>query len=666
MELSQRETLTRVASGNFQDEVKAMRARLKKTRGGPFRKWAIRLVQPGKLSRRWDVLVFATLIFTAIVTPMEIAFMGRGLRSKSITSQKNDSAGDKLLFALNRIVDIVFLVELLKHIALATLPETPGDPKPERSSFSTFFCSSRSCSFGGEEEDDDDGFRRPRRQWGSARRDRMLEAKKEAKTMIPIDIIAAIPYDIIALAANDRNVGRFRFLRMLRLLRLLKLGNVGEIIRHILARHALSYATLAICKYIAIIILAAHWMTCIWVLTANLQSNDVYTWVDALADTKNNIDTELGRRKSRILFHRHSVSHRYTRGLYFTVYVLTGLGLGDVVPSTNTETAVAICLIAWGGIMWAFIIGNFCSSLTTIDVHDMAFRQRMDELNYMMEEKKFPPDLRERCRTYFQQSKYQQRISAFGQLEKLMSAGLRAEVAAAAHGPWLQEVWYLKDASRAFVAEISVLLNVFTFAPTEHVDVGPPTLFILRSGLCAKQGRILGTGSVWGADFVVADYLPEKPVVAVALTYVDAITLSRDDLEFVLMDFPTEASRIHGAMLWYLARAHLRVQGREIIKARHGGTPTPKKRPNVISRFASRPLYRERSKLTAYPTQNSRYRRRRATSPSTLQLHHPPAHSSSRPPTPPPPPEDDRDASLSPPHPTIGPRGVVRTSTMEF
>mmetsp|Transcript_37630 Transcript_37630/g.120683 ORF Transcript_37630/g.120683 Transcript_37630/m.120683 type:complete len:575 (-) Transcript_37630:1149-2873(-) len=507
----------------FEEEVAAMRERLKRGSGGALREWATRLGR----ARVWDTLVFATLLFTATVTPMEVAFQKDGVRSKSVASASPESAGMKLLFALNRIVDVVFIVDLLKHALLATMPTSPSSPSSATSS---------------NDNNDKDLTTTGRR---AVMADAASTQRRYARNWLPIDVVAAIPYDLVALAANDGRVSRLRALRMLRLVRLLKLGSVGEIIRHFQISYSLSYASLAILKYLAIIIVAAgvqrtfvqigflssfgrrrslargipffvlrrttpterkntavfplflsdilrrihstnnsqraqvsaHWMTCLWVLTAALQPKRAYTWVEALADSKNDIGTtDLARRSPRTNFRRHSVSHRYARGLYFTVYTLTGLGLGDVVPSTQTETIIATLLIAYGGIIWAYIVGNVCSVVTTMDVHGIAFRQRMDELNYMLKDRNFSTDLRERCRLYFHQSKQQHRVAASAHLVKLMSAGLRAEVAAAANGEWLQQVWYLRNASHAFVAEISVVLSAYTFAPAELVDVKSPSV----------------------------------------------------------------------------------------------------------------------------------------------------------------------------------------------
>lgn len=511
---------------DFDREVQRLRYRLRKN-------WRRRLLDEllDPASQRvlyWNLVVFMALVFTAVVTPVEAAF-SEGIAVKRVTSHEFNSAGDKLLFISNRIIDLVFLVDMLKNIFLVV-----QHPIVIKKSSTV----------------------------SAVAHDRLKHAQALAQTWFPIDLLSVIPFDLIFMGSHSSCILRICVLRLLRFLRLLKLGQSGRILRHWQALHSISFAKLALFKYVSLLFISAHWMSCIWALVAKLQGQHEYTWVDALADSKNAI-------ADRPVFRKHSVPHRYCRGLYFTVYILTGLGLGDVTPSTQIECAVTIAFIIYGGMSWAYIIGNFCSIVTTLDVHGITFRQRMDDLNFYMHDNNFPKELREKCRMYFHKSKHQQRVSAYAQLEKIMSFGLRGEVAAASNGSWLDKVWYLRNASHAFIAELSQELRAFTFTPSETLDLGSPTLFIMRAGIAALSGKILSKGAVWGADFIIEDEESIESRPAIALTYVDSITLGRDNLEAVLLDFPAESLVIRKAIVWYLARALLQQQGRRIIAARN-------------------------------------------------------------------------------------------------
>ena len=79
----------------------------------------------------------------------------------------------------------------------------------------------------------------------------------------------------------------------------------------------------------------------------------------------------------------------------------------------------------------------------------------------------------------------------------------------------------------------------------ERLPVGQ--LYILRRGLVVKLWRFLGTGKVWGEDIIldVPELIDHSQ--AVGLTYAEAYTLRRNDLDEVLHDFPLAATRVHKA-----------------------------------------------------------------------------------------------------------------------
>ena len=53
-------------------------------------------------------------------------------------------------------------------------------------------------------------------------------------------------------------------------------------------------------------------------------------------------------------------------------------------PQNMSEMTVCVILMGFGSIFWAFTVGQFCSIVSTMDLQSVEFRQRMDELNFMM------------------------------------------------------------------------------------------------------------------------------------------------------------------------------------------------------------------------------------------------------------------------------------------
>ena len=136
-------------------------------------------------------------------------------------------------------------------------------------------------------------------------------------------------------------------------------------------------------------------------------------------------------------------AEKYFISLYWSVYILTSIGLGDITPSNLGEYIVALVLMATSSIFWAYTIGNFCSIISTMDMHTVTFRQRMDELNYMMYDLDIPNDTRKRCRAYFHNSKRLKRVSYYHHLEQELSPELRRETKAHYYLPELKKVLHI-------------------------------------------------------------------------------------------------------------------------------------------------------------------------------------------------------------------------------
>ncbi|KAH8096299.1 voltage-gated potassium channel [Aureococcus anophagefferens] len=256
-------------------------------------------------------------------------------------------------------------------------------------------------------------------------------------------------------------------------------------------------------------------------------------WIKQLEHSKRDAD---GNKQ----FHGASVADCYFASLYFTVYTITSVGYGDINPVNRTEMVVNTLFIVTGAIIWAYIIGNFASLLSTVDVYGAQFRQSMDELN----------------------SRNMARVANYRKLEGMMSYALRGEAAAANNLMWLKRVWYLSSATTSCVVEISQCLGQMTFAPLEVVDIAH-TLFVLRRGIASKRGIPFSKGTVWGEDFVLKRLDLADSACACALTYIEVLSLAAADLYRILRYFPAELARVRFAVAFYTVKSCLIRLGRE-------------------------------------------------------------------------------------------------------
>ena len=488
----------------------------------------------GKWMRRYDGVTFFGLLFTALVTPVEVGFLDV------------ECCLDPL-FWINRVVDGIFVVDIGVNFFLAFYDEDKGSMLVKSN---------------------------------------YLIARHYLRGWFLVDFLSVIPYEEALLAVGQRGFNGLTAIRLIRLLRLLKLLRVIRVSR-VFARYetkfAVSYAKLSMLRYIVILIICAHWMACIWGMALRVQGDQTFTWIDDLARRKVND-------KARTLLNKNGAFDQYVRSLYFAIFLITSIGLGDVVPVTNLETVFCTIFMVIGALFWAYTVGNFCSIVSTMDAGNIEFRQRMDELNFMLRDRRFPPELRQKCRMFFFQSKEQRRLINYRRLERHFSKGLRAQVATENNSRWLKKVWYLRDLAAPpnptttttttttgmqpfenskgiFISELSQLLEPYTYAPAECMDEAF-TLFILRRGVAARNGRVLATSSVWGEDFLIEnDDLVDKRFAA-ALTYAEVMMLPWHTFGALCEDYPDVQVVIHKARVFYTVRACLIRIGRERLNER--------------------------------------------------------------------------------------------------
>ncbi|KAJ1446621.1 hypothetical protein M885DRAFT_625110 [Pelagophyceae sp. CCMP2097] len=522
----------------------------------------------GKLMRYWDVVTFAALTFTAIVTPVEVAF------SNETTPLV---AHEIAIFAINRFVDLIFISDIVLQFFVAYYDETNG----------SILVKSHS-----------------------------LIRQRYLRSWFTIDFISTIPFDTLGLLTAGTPF--LKFLKTLRLLRLLKLARVIRASR-ILARweaaavFTFSYAEISMYKFALKLLMWAHWNACLWGMTAHKDvAQDGWTWMKAFERTQaqgtgrfscswgadyrgyhvnefvfeslpkvfasaDGLSAYTGKfepacvEETKLHFDRHNVMNKYFAALYFAVYTMTGIGYGDITATTFPELVVATFIMIAGAVFWAYMIGEFVTLVGSMDVAGNAFRQQMDELNIMMSDKKFARPLRRRCRMFMLHSKQHQRHAGYRSLEKMMSISLRSEVALANNARFIGAVWFLKSATPdVFVADLSQAVQPRVYAPMEVIDLAL-TLFVITNGIAARRGRILSKRAAFGLDFMLENLDLVDTVCAGALSYLEVVSLSRERLLRVLEDpaYEGERARIRHSVVLFTVRARFVQIGAAAIERRH-------------------------------------------------------------------------------------------------
>merc|ERR1711988_1312953 len=89
-----------------------------------------------------------------------------------------------------------------------------------------------------------------------------------------IDLIAVLPFDIIGVVADSKDLNNLKALRIARLLRLFKLLRIlraGRIFDRWESSMAINYSVLTLAKFVALTVVIAHWLACLWHMTVNIE-----------------------------------------------------------------------------------------------------------------------------------------------------------------------------------------------------------------------------------------------------------------------------------------------------------------------------------------------------------------------------------------------------------
>ena len=172
------------------------------------------VVNPKKTGK-WDAVMVICLIFTAIVTPYEVAFL--------------DMSVINALWFINQLVNILFLIDMFINFFLA------------------YF--------------DDEAL-----QWIVSKR---LIAIRYLSGWFIIDFVSIFPFDY--LVPGGSNLRALRIVRLLRLAKLLRVFRASRLIDRWQSRLSLGYGHMTMIKFGVFLIIVCHWLACFWRMVPDIE-----------------------------------------------------------------------------------------------------------------------------------------------------------------------------------------------------------------------------------------------------------------------------------------------------------------------------------------------------------------------------------------------------------
>ena len=456
----------------------------------------------------WDGSVTACLLFTALVTPIEVCLL---------PDHSFEISGMIYLFIVNRCIDAFFFADCILNFFFA--------------------------------------YQEPAAQGGRWVLKSHLIRKHYLSTWFTVDIISTVPFDLfLQVGAIDPEAQNASLLRVFRIVRFFRLIKLMRILRgsRILARwksyFGISYSTVSTLKFFTATFFMVHLMACAW------------AWMGLNWVPSKGITLEWEQSWLDLYSFRSSTTTRlYVISLYVSVVAMFG-GVGSLPPANYAEYCLYTAMMIFGSFVWAWVIGSLCGIIATLNPHKTAFQNTMDELEYFMAERNFDLQHRVRLRDFFRQTNDFARIASYNALMVKMSVQLRGDTALKIGIDTLSRVWYfsLQNVEKEFLAVVALNLQSALYEAREKL----PTvdLTVITKGMAARKLRIFTKGSTLGTDCIIPDerWSLRDLSTANCLTFVQTSQISRANLFTILDYFPVAKQHIrHAASIQALRAAFL-------------------------------------------------------------------------------------------------------------
>nr|QTA73550.1 potassium voltage-gated channel protein Erg [Scolopendra subspinipes] len=451
-------------------------------------KWTILHYSPFKAV--WDWIILLLVIYTAIFTPYVAAFLLNEEKQRS----KEKRYGDDPIVIIDLIVDVMFIIDILIN-------------------FRTTYVNSN-----------DEVVSHPSK-----------IAVHYVKGWFLIDVVAAIPFDLLLFGANtDETTTLIGLLKTARLLRLVRVARKID-------RYS-EYGAAVLLLLMATFALIGHWLACIWYAIGNaerpLLPNKI-GWLDHLANDTHQFYNNNSHGGPNI-------KSKYVTALYFTFSSLTSVGFGNVAPTTNCEKIFSICIMLIGSLMYASIFGNVSAIIQRLYSGTARYHTQMLRVKEFIRFHQVPNPLRQRLEEYFQHAWTYTNGIDMNMVLKGFPECLQADICLHLNRNLLNQCRAFSGASPGCLRALSMKFKTTHAPPGDTLvhrgDVITSLYFISRGSIEILRDdivmAILGKDDVFGENPCIYPTIGKSSCNVRALTYCDLHKILRDDLLEVLDLYP--------------------------------------------------------------------------------------------------------------------------------
>jgi hypothetical protein len=391
-----------------------------------------------------------------------------------------------------------------------------------------------------------------------------------------IDLVSVVPVDVISMSfeTGSSSIEAVKLVRLLRLIKLMRFLRASRMMARWSDHFHLTYTMKDLLRLIFLLLFSSHLMACFWGLVGhfNLDMDCTEGYPILKSSSK---DTVLPDDSMDANWNWIAASYKapspdnmcdpwivYIWALHFSVKTITSIGYGDISPQRQSEYVVCIFCMFWGGILWAYTIGNICATLGSADSDELSFRVQYDQLNEMMDDQNIQHDLRIRVRRYMKEATHAIAAGRHQEFEEILGdvVGMRLHREVATHLLYFRYVCNVpifNGLGTDFTVQVSRALEPEFFAPKETI---PPyfRLWLIIRGAAIFEGLVHVRGMHLREDFFLdsmdLQLSSNCNSEAAAITYCNALKFTKASFVDLLSDYPYEFKIIRKRSLLMMFR----------------------------------------------------------------------------------------------------------------
>lgn len=461
----------------------------------------------------WSATAGAVLLFVAVFTPFEVAFLPSPIRSSDA------------LFVIGRIVDAVFIVDMLLQFLLM-VPRLDERGKWEA---------------------------RP-----------AVLAGMYLRSWFALDVCAlsASIFDTIPIflqqSRGSSTISTLTFLRVLRVLRLVKLLRLvraSHLIKKWSSNVPTPRATVTVVTVLVQCLYTSHLCACFLALTTVFEPSVLQTWYathgycrPAILSGSSSVVGTVDCAEPGVL---------YMACLWWGAGMLMGAPISmsankgpyeryfhdpdDTTALTLKEQAVVLTLKACTAFMWTTVIARFVQVYNSLDPDSRDFKAGWDALNRFIAYFRIPHEDALELRRYYIERTDEAKAKSRMRVMNDFSPMLQEKSVWKLNRDWLVKVPCFSlvvermisrpgSGMERFLVKVALGMQPSIFVPKER----PPShrLYIITSGVAIFKGNRCGVGDSWGAEDVLLTSRPDAQCYkAIALTYLHVLWIGVDVFE---------------------------------------------------------------------------------------------------------------------------------------